>query len=513
MEKEFYTEVDIVTKEGRFVAPGKMPRTAIIPVVRDEDTGYLNAAPYSAGVLSIDPIQVIFGVKSWDSKFTFRDAEEFVVAVPRRDQIDHMWAMACSVPKGINEIEIAGWTELPSTEVDTPGIKECPLNLECRKAHFIQLKQPMRALVIGEVVGVSIDSSLLKLSRSDVVSSFPMHEATSNPYTGLYGPSVLSGELIGNQGPRPKEAQRIERGDKTHVKNTDLRKPENQALLMNAIWPRPSYIVLSQDGQGNPNGVPVSGGLLMSARPSIQVPIDKNSSTYRNIKEKGEFVVSIPVRSQIPSFESIEKNAPDGFETAGFTLVDSKQTETPSLLECPVNIECELFLLEEIPGANYALLVGKKVGLSVDKKIVEYESLMQLYSQYLYAVMDWGMVRRWGFHDIDNLSVKPLPTWGSRYHGGWWTGPEQYQAGMHFWLLELVLSGYLSEEEYYKIRRWLSWWRREGFPAPEPLRGELKERLTSLFKMMVWAHRDYDKWHEIHEYLKKFPYEGIWLAP
>jgi flavin reductase (DIM6/NTAB) family NADH-FMN oxidoreductase RutF len=282
---------------------------------------------------------------------------------------------------------------------------------------------------------------------------------------------------------------------------------------MNAIFPRPSFIILTRGKDGNPKGNPISGGLLMSARPSIQIPIEKNSITYRNVKRNGEFVVSIPVRSQIKNYEDMEREAPDGFKAAGFTFLKSRQIETPGLRECPVNIECELFLLEDIPDKDYALLVGKKVGLSVDKKILEYENLMQLYSQYIYAVMDWGMVRRWGFHDINNLSVKPLPTWGSRHHGGWWTGPEQYQAGMHFWLLELVLSGYLTEEEYYKIRRWLSWWRREGFPAPEPLRSELKERLTSIFRMMVWAHRDYDRWHEIHDYLKKFPYEGVWRAP
>ncbi len=512
MEKIFYNEVDMVVKEGRLTDPAKMPRTAVIPVVRDKDTGYLNAAPYSAGVMSINPLQVLFGVKSWDSKFTFRDADEFVVSVPRRDQIDNMWVMACSLPHGINEIEIAGWTELPSKEIETPGIKECPLNLECKKAHFIQLKQPLRAIIIGDVVGVSIDSDLLEFSRSEVLRQFPMHEATSNPYTGLYGPSVLSGELVGPE-PRPPRGKRAEKADKTHVSKAELQEPENQDVLMNAIWPRPSYIVTSLDEHGDENALPVSGGLLMSARPSIQVPVPKQSDSYMNIKRRGEFVVSIPVRSQIRDFESLEKNAWDGLGAAGLTLLEPNQIETPGIRECPVNIDCKSVLIEDVQGTDYAILVGRKVGLSVDKEIIGYENMMHLYSQYIYAVMDWGMVRRWGFHDVNNLSVRPLPSWGSRYHGGWWTGPEQYQAGMQFWLLELVQSGYLSEEEFFKIRRWLSWWRREGFLAPEPLRSELRKHLTHLFKMMVWAHRDYDKWHEIHDYLKEFTYEGIWQSP
>jgi len=324
---------------------------------------------------------------------------------------------------------------------------------------------------------------------------------------------VLSGELIPpSETPQGVHRQEGDKKEKVFVTKADLYKPENQAVVMNAIWPRPSYILVSVDKQGDANGLPVCGGLLMSARPSIQIPVPKDDYSYENIKRAGEFVVSIPVRSQIDKFERLEKNTPDGFKVSGFTLLEPNQIRTPGIKECPVNIDCKTFVFEDVPGTSYAILVGRKVGLSVDKDIASYKNMMQLYSQYLYAVVDYGMVRRWGFHDVNNLTVRPLPSWGSRYHGGWWTGPEQYQAGLHFWLLELVQSAYLSEEEFFKIRRWLSWWRREGFPAPEPLRSELRERLTTLFKMMVWAHRDYDKWHEIHEYLAKFPYEGVWWS-
>ncbi len=513
MTKLFFNECDIVTKD---LSPAMMPRTAIIPVVRNEETGFLNAAPVSGGVLSINPLQIVFGVKSWDSKFVYRQANEFCVAVPRRDQINHMWVMACSVPEGINEIELAGWTEFSSKQIDTPGIKECPLNLECKKAFFIQLKQPMRAIIIGDVVGVSVDNDLLGMSRSEAVRQLPMHEATTNPYTGLYGPSVLSGELIPEPDSKPRVRGNLgspEDVSKTFVSKNELYKTGNEAVLINALWPMPTYILMSVDEKEHANALPMSGGMLMSARPSIQIPVPKGSYSYKNIKRNGEFVVSIPVRSLIRNFERLENNLPDGFETAGFKLLGPNQIKTPGITECPVNIECKTVHFEDVPDTDYALLVGRKVGLSVDKEIISYRNMMQLYSRHLYAVMDRGMNRKWGFQDVNNLTVKPLPSWGSRYHGGWWTGPEQYQAGMHFWLLELVQSAYLSEEEFFKIRRWLSWWRREGFPAPEPLRSELRERLKTLFKMMVWAHRDYDKWREIHEYLAKFPYEGIWWSP
>ncbi len=510
--------VEMVTKgTGPLYGASRMPRTAIIPVVNDPVYG-LNAGAVSAGVLSVNPLHVIFGVKSPDSKLTYRNADEFVVAVPRRNQINHMWVTACSVPPGINEIELAGWNELPSQVISTPGIQEVPLNLECKKVHMIQLDEPQRCILVGEVVGVSIDTEFLGLPRSKVVMQYPMHEATDNPYTGLYGPSILSGELLPDAEPgdpaRANQANQANQGGgKTFVDAGVLFDPENQAVAANAIFPRPTYIVMTTDKNGRPMGEAVSGGLLMSARPGVQVPVAKNSVSYDNIKRTGEFLYAIPTRKLIDNLETFEKGDPDGFKAAGFTLLSPNNIDAPGLAECPVNVECKVHRFEDIPGGDYALVVAERVGVSVDEDIAEIPNLMKLYRDYLYAVTDIDMKRKWGFHDEKNLTVRPLPSWGSRYHGGWWTGPEQYQAGFNFWLIELVQGGYLSEEEFFKIRRWLSWFRREGFPAPEPLFGEMRSRLTALFSMMVWAHRNYNAWHRIHDYLAQFPYEGPWKSP
>ncbi len=512
-EKIKLDNVEMVTKgNSTQVGAARMPRTAIIPVVNDPTYG-INAGAVSAGVIHVDPLHVIFGVKSPDSKLTYHKATEFVVSVPRRDQIHHMWVTACSVPPGINEIELAGWNELPSKLIPTPGIREVPLNLECRKAHMIQLDEPQRCILVGEVVGVSIDTELLNQPRSKVVKQFPMHEATDNPYTGLYGPSVLSGELMPPAEQPDEHVRAKSEGGKTFVNAKDLFSRGNQSVAANAIFPRPSYLLMTVDEKGRPNCEPVSGGLLMSARPGVQIPVPKESYSYKNIKGTKEFVYAIPTRALLRNYEAMENNTPLGIDAAGFTLLEPNNVKVPGLAECPVNVDCRVVRFEDIPGADYALVVAERVGMSIDKEIAGIPNLMDLYSEYLYAVCDFGMKRKWGFHDRKNLSVRPLPSWGSRYHGGWWTGPEQYQAGFNFWLFELVQAGYLTEEEFFKIRRWLSWFRREGFPAPEPLWSELRKRLTAVFKMMVWAHRNYHSWHKIHEYLSAFPYEGPWQSP
>ena len=511
MVKKYFDSNDMVTKERQnCTAAAKMPRPGVIVVVRDKETGYINAAPYSGGVLSIKPFQIVFGVKSWDAKFTYKDADEFVVSIPKKSQIDHMWVMACSVPHGINEIEIANWNELPSKQINTPGIKECPINLECKTAHFIQLKQPLRAIIVADVIGINMDASLLNMRRSEAIKQIPIFEASWNTYTGLYGPSVLDGEMLGyietNSKSRNELLTEENNDEKVYISRNEFYYEKNQNILSNAIWPMPSYVLCSTDEVNRLCGSPVTGGLLMSARPAIQVPVLKDSIPYKNIKRNNEFVLSIPVRSQITSFEELIDN-PNNIKAAGLTALKKNQINTPGIMEYPVNIDCKVVRFDDIPGSDYSLLIGEKVGISVDNEILEYKDMMDLYSQFLYSVRDKEMKRRWSFHDKNNLSVKPLPSWGSRYYGGWLLVPENFQYGMYYWLIELVESAYLSKAEFDQIRIWLTWWRREGYLAPEDLRSELKQRLTTLFKMMVWAHRDFDKWHKIKEYLAQFPLE------
>ena len=77
-----------------------------------------------------------------------------------------------------------------------------------------QLPRGHRAIVIADVVAVSIDSDLINVQRSEVVKRYPMHEATANPRTGLYGPSILSGELI----PPPEPSEPRAGSEKAHEK-------------------------------------------------------------------------------------------------------------------------------------------------------------------------------------------------------------------------------------------------------------------------------------------------------
>jgi flavin reductase (DIM6/NTAB) family NADH-FMN oxidoreductase RutF len=495
------------------VEPTKMPRTAVIPVVRDSRTGYLNAGPYSGGVSYLDPLQVLFGPKGSHAIEAFRQADEFCVAVPSKEQVDAMWVMALEVPHGINEIEVAGWHELPSSYIETPGIEECVLNLECKKVGTFPLPSPWRTIFIGEVVGVSVSNRLRGMTRSESVNLFPIHEAGSHPETGLYSPSFYSGELI----PSAEAAPTLASGEgHTTVSAADLKRPENSWVRMNAIFPRPTYIVMTADENGRARAQVISGGSLQSTEPALQIPVPKDSPAYRNIRRTGEFVVSIPDRSLIEQIERLEAD-PDDLAGAGLSLLSPNMVGAQGIAECPISMDCKAVILEDVPGMDYALLVARKVGSTLDDVIAtrldadlyplneRLTFVNRLYASYLYAVMDRDLKRRWGFHTENPISVRPLPSWGSRYGGWWGPGPS-----LGRWLTELVDEELITKNEQMKISRAVQLWGNgTGIPhlaefIDDDMRAELKTRLTKLFGMMAWAHRDYDAWDLVHQYLNTF---------
>lgn len=515
MEKVFYKGLDMLKPNVHF--PSKMPRTAAIPVIRDPKTGFLNCGVYSAGVANTRPFQVLFGPKSPSTIEIFNQIDEFTVALPSRDQVDPMWVITLQVPPGIDEIQMAGWHTLEPRSNHTPGIEECPINLECKKLISVPLPPPWRTIVIGEVTGVHIDRALVESSRSDVARQVPLHEFGVDPDTGLYSLSVLSDEIK-----PPAQPGQIWQGlgageKKVYVGGADLYKPENERILMNAIFPRQTYILVTKDENGRIYAEPLSIGSLQSTEPACQITVKKDSIGYRNIQKHGQFVISVPDRDMVSNYEALEACAPD-YAAAGFSLLPPNAVDVPGLAECLVSMDCKVALFTDVPGTDYALVVARRVGVSLDAETARrldpdrYSmhdrmlALNQHYSRFLYSVSDVGMERKWGHHDAEKIcSVRPLPSWGSRYTGAWWGTDSR---ALSFWLIELCQEGLLQKEEYYKVTGLVGLWN-NGNLVPhlaeyfdDELKCTIREQLTQILHKMAWAHRDMAKWDEFHEFMR-----------
>lgn len=87
------------------------------------------------------------------------ETKEFVINVPTEDIIDKVLKAAILTmepcPPGVNEIERAGLTPIPSEKVRPPRIQECVAHYEC------VLDWHKEGLIVGRAVAASVDKSLL----------------------------------------------------------------------------------------------------------------------------------------------------------------------------------------------------------------------------------------------------------------------------------------------------------------------------------------------------------------
>jgi flavin reductase (DIM6/NTAB) family NADH-FMN oxidoreductase RutF len=507
--KEYYDECDMIMQYEKIVEAAKFPRTTVVAVVRDPHTGYLNAGPYSGGVISLEPFRIIFGVKDPESRQVYEEAGEFVASLPSRKQINEMYITSLHAPHGISEIDVAGLTELPSVNIECPGIKEFPINLECRTCKLIKLGGQLRNIVIADVVGISMDAGLLEMERSEAVNLVPIHEAIQrHPKTKRFGLSTLTGiSYDGTWEKKPAYKKLPVRDGKVFLSKERFMDRETQNVFINAVFPRPNYIVNSCDDKGVVYSEAVTGGLIMHSKPAVQVIVKKGSQSYKNILSGEQFSVSAPTKGLHESFLKL-RDMPGDAQAVGLHYIEGDQIKCPSIEECPSNLECKVFCVEEIPDSDIVLIVAEKAGLIVTENLIPDGNYMKLYTQYLYSVLDHGLAEKFSNHDMNCTSIRGLPTWGSRYFGGWWGNPEFYQSGFVYWLLELIESNYISVQEYALLKQWITWFRNEGWYCPEPLRTVTRERITTCLNIMCHAHRDEDEWDRLHAYMAPFLAEG-----
>ncbi len=84
---------------------------------------------------------------------------EFVINVPTEDVASKVLKAAIITekpcPAGLNEIERAGLTPIPSEKVSPPRVKECGAHYECLLDWY------KGGLILGKVVAASVDQSLM----------------------------------------------------------------------------------------------------------------------------------------------------------------------------------------------------------------------------------------------------------------------------------------------------------------------------------------------------------------
>jgi flavin reductase (DIM6/NTAB) family NADH-FMN oxidoreductase RutF len=140
--------------------------------------GSVNLAPYSFfNAFNYHP--PIIGFSSVGAKDSLRNCQEtgeFVWNLATKTLAEQMNASCAAVSYGTDEFDLAKLTKLHSRLIAPPRIAESPVNFECKVIEIIRLKSHKGVpadswLVLGEVIAVHIDQSLLKDGTFDTFNA------------------------------------------------------------------------------------------------------------------------------------------------------------------------------------------------------------------------------------------------------------------------------------------------------------------------------------------------------
>jgi flavin reductase (DIM6/NTAB) family NADH-FMN oxidoreductase RutF len=146
--------------------------------------GRVNLAPYSFfGAFNTNP--PIIGFASEGYKDSVRNAAatgEFVYNLATRPLAEAMNKTSAPLPHGENEMSFAGLAAAPCKLVAPPRVADTPAALECKVLQIVQLRDSEGReldthLVLGQVVGVHIDTAYLKDGRFDTLAANPISRA------------------------------------------------------------------------------------------------------------------------------------------------------------------------------------------------------------------------------------------------------------------------------------------------------------------------------------------------
>lgn len=140
--------------EVNFVLP--QPITIVTTVYGG---GRVNAA-LKSWVMYCSTQDIVLGCNvNHDTAKNILETREFVVNIPGREIFKQTVITAVPYPKGVNELEKAGLTAIPSSKVRPPRVGECKANAECKLVWHKRLGG--NAIVfIGRVVALSVDEGV-----------------------------------------------------------------------------------------------------------------------------------------------------------------------------------------------------------------------------------------------------------------------------------------------------------------------------------------------------------------
>ena len=153
----------------------------------------------------------------------------------------------------------------------------------------------------------------------------------------------------------------------------DIKKNERKSFAPGALTaPLPPVLVTVGD-MDEANIITIAWtGILATIPPKTYISVRPTRHSYKMLKERGEFVINLPSASLAKQvdYAGIYTGAKvDKFEKCGFTKVDSKELEAPTIAECPIALECSI--TDILPMGSHDVFMADIVSVSCREDILE----------------------------------------------------------------------------------------------------------------------------------------------
>ncbi|MBT3363610.1 MAG: flavin reductase family protein [Chloroflexi bacterium] len=163
---------------------------ALIVSGLDQKTNVMTCA-WIGIVSSTPPTLAISLHKNRVSLSLIKDTGEFSVNLPTASQFEKVDYCGLVSGKKQNKLNNAGFTTIASSIIDTPIIKECPYNIECKVRHHIELGDWI--MILGQILETHVDQDKIDTNgKPDIAKIDPLvYCATVRQYWSI-------GKKLGN---------------------------------------------------------------------------------------------------------------------------------------------------------------------------------------------------------------------------------------------------------------------------------------------------------------------------
>lgn len=137
--------------------------------------------------------------------------------------------------------------------------------------------------------------------------------------------------------------------------------------------PVPVVLITSINSKNKPNVFTVGWvGTACTKPPMVSVAIRPERLSYEYIKETMNFVINIPTKNMVKKVDFCGVRSGrtiDKIKDMDFTLKSSEKVSSPSIEECPVNLECAVRHI--IPLGSHDLFIAEVLSSSVSENLID----------------------------------------------------------------------------------------------------------------------------------------------